>query len=573
MFREKKDYYGEVKVLKDYCQLKTYGAKKQFTIQHAVAPSYLDDNVEALVGESGEESVYKSRPILVATKYQKRTLEKNDFPDVTAIGNSILYLNETEKIERIKDSIVFFPKHSTPENSNSMPVSEEYTNFILQHKKFFKKVSICLYGLDYNSKYVKKLKNIFGQVEIIRGAAPWDTKSLKRISKILKQNEYVNSEGRGTHVFYALYVGARVSLYLDTKQQSPQEFLNRARINLIYRNSPKALNKIREYDQHVLNSDEYSFLRRLPKEAETNTSWAKMQLGFDQKKSPGEIAEILKNLYFTSIYELFRTKFVRYGKKTTISIYQFIKLQVEFGLFKNLINLIKKPILYGEDRLGQIFVKSISRELYYRKKTSDFKNINQHFLHKELFEIPWQNYENYLDLGCYCGYSIIVARHLNPRIKIFGLEPFVSNYEIAKMNTIKDKNVKILNAAIWIHNDGVRLFESSEGFWAWQVREKENYLNVSKVTQSMTIQKIFSVLNIEKMDLIKLDIEGAEALIMEKHGEFIFSNCSNVLVEVHDWIPGVEDKFNRAITNLRDRFRFQITYVGEYTFFQNVERI
>ena len=168
-------------------------------------------------------------------------------------------------------------------------------------------------------------------------------------------------------------------------------------------------------------------------------------------------------------------------------------------------------------RCPKIYIPLLKKTINYRKNTSDFNNIVQHFKRGELFTVPWQEYNSYIDVGSYAGYSIAVAKHFNPNLRIFGLEPHPKNYEILNLNFPNSKSVTKINAALWINNEGTTLFDSPEGLWASGVVDSGHGLSSYKVS-TITFSKLLSEIKLTRVDLIKLDIEGSEADILEHSG-------------------------------------------------------
>jgi len=93
-----------------------------------------------------------------------------------------------------------------------MPSTEQYVLEIASIKDRFGLVAACVSpyciakGL-WSSQFTEK------GIEAIRGAGIADTNALNRMRALFERFEYVTTDGYGSHVFYALYFGAKVSIW------------------------------------------------------------------------------------------------------------------------------------------------------------------------------------------------------------------------------------------------------------------------------------------------------------------------------------------------------------------------
>jgi FkbM family methyltransferase len=222
-------------------------------------------------------------------------------------------------------------------------------------------------------------------------------------------------------------------------------------------------------------------------------------------------------------------------------------------------------------RYPKIYIPLLNKSVYYRKNTSDFPNIVQHFKRGELFNVPWREYNSYIDVGSYAGYSILVAKHFNPNLKIFGLEPHPRNYEILNLNFPGSEAVTKFNTALWINDEGISLFDSPDGLWASGVVDSGHDLLSYKVS-TITFSKLLSEIKLNRVDLLKLDVEGSEADILEHSGHEIFEHCSNLLIELHYWLPLVEKRVSDSILRLSLEFNFRHDNLGEFIYLRDIAK-
>lgn len=133
-----------------------------------------------------------------------------------------------------------------------------------------------------------------------------------------------------------------------------------------------------------------------------------------------------------------------------------------------------------------------------------------------------------LDLGSNVGYTVAHFAHLYPRARVIGVEMDARNYELATANVAPwNDRVRMLHAAVWSsdgavayageYDDAFRV--ATEGAGARQVR-------------AIRIDTILDECGLERVDYLKMDIEGAEAAVLAEPMAWI-ERVHALKVEVH----------------------------------------
>jgi len=115
----------------------------------------------------------------------------------------------------------------------------------------------------------------------------------------------------------------------------------------------------------------------------------------------------------------------------------------------------------------------------------------------------------------------------NAKIKAFEADPKIVKYlknNLTRNNIID--NVEIINNAVWIDNKGLEF--SSEGADGGSI-----YGNIHKIKVSSIRLKEYLEQE-EKIDMLKIDIEGAEFEVL-KDCQDSLNNVENLFVEYHSW--------------------------------------
>jgi hypothetical protein len=146
----------------------------------------------------------------VARKDEETFLREGSYQDVRAIGLPIIY-TQPSGLSRIPNSVLVMPTHSLASDV-LMPSCERYVEEIAQIRSHFDLVAACVsaYCIARNL-WVPQFAE-YG-IPVVRGAGIADTNALNRMRALFESFEYVTTDSYGSHVFYALYFGAKVSIW------------------------------------------------------------------------------------------------------------------------------------------------------------------------------------------------------------------------------------------------------------------------------------------------------------------------------------------------------------------------
>jgi len=195
----------------------------------------------------------------------------------------------------------------------------------------------------------------------------------------------------------------------------------------------------------------------------------------------------------------------------------------------------KKRIVYNK--------KNIEIEINSDADESVFGEIFQEREYKILEPIIEKANGAILDIGAHTGMFSIYCAALNSAVKIFAYEPDEANFTTMKENFRLNnvKNVKAKNVAVGAslgervlylsrdsHNHSILSVEATGDFSGEEVK-----------VQAVNLERIFAQNHLEKVNLVKMDCEGAEFEILESlfesadGGRAIFSKIENFYVECH----------------------------------------
>jgi FkbM family methyltransferase len=150
-----------------------------------------------------------------------------------------------------------------------------------------------------------------------------------------------------------------------------------------------------------------------------------------------------------------------------------------------------------------------------------------------------------VDLGANVGYTMAHFAAIYPQARIIGVEMDRGNYEMALQNIAQFGGAcELVNAAIW-HERGEVTYSTTqgeEGFHACQELSSSG-----PTARALPVADLFSMFNIQKVDYLKMDIEGVEHRIFDGAAGWA-NKVSIIKVEVHP--PATVEGCYRALTAL-----------------------
>lgn len=151
-----------------------------------------------------------------------------------------------------------------------------------------------------------------------------------------------------------------------------------------------------------------------------------------------------------------------------------------------------------------------------------------------------------VDAGAYTGFSALYFAQRYPESSVLAIEPDPANFRLLEQNVRSCPRVHPIHAALWSRDEKLALFENSDGFWASSVGAFNDNCNPVEAPERRTVRGVsLGTLMIEyelgSVDLLKVDIEGAEKEVFRHSSEWIDS-VGAIFVELHDrLIPGCTD--------------------------------
>lgn len=198
------------------------------------------------------------------------------------------------------------------------------------------------------------------------------------------------------------------------------------------------------------------------------------------------------------------------------------------------------------NQLEKINVPGINEPLYYRPGTTDFHTFNQIFNENE-YEVKGLTFtpEVIIDCGANVGYTSVYYANKFCNAKIISVEPDKSNFNILKLNTAPYKNIKTVNSGIWDKDCYLKVKDIGNGEWGLIVEESTEQEAGS--FRAETILSLIETFEISEIDILKIDIEGAEKELFTNGYDLWLNKVKIIQIELHDRIKqGCSESFYNA---------------------------
>ncbi|WP_430895819.1 MULTISPECIES: FkbM family methyltransferase [unclassified Paraflavitalea] len=240
-------------------------------------------------------------------------------------------------------------------------------------------------------------------------------------------------------------------------------------------------------------------------------------------------------------------------RKRTISN---LKLIYKAGILKTLFILFSFT-----GSAEEIDVEWKGRHVYIRKRSSDFMVFRQIFINEQyaIRELPEKSsVKNIIDLGSNIGLSVEYFKMRFPNARIIAVEPESENFKQLLKNTQQFENIICLNRAIWNSETVLNIADEGMGNYGYMTVEGSEH-TIQRISTT-TIPTIMREYSIDFIDILKIDIEGAEVSLFKDNYTEWLSKTGCIIIELHDWVkPGCAEVFFKALSN----YHYNFSYKGE----------
>lgn len=228
---------------------------------------------------------------------------------------------------------------------------------------------------------------------------------------------------------------------------------------------------------------------------------------------------------------------------------QNIKNCIRIVGFSGLLNALKS-LVFGSLGVLELKRKDCAHPFQLRISSSDIQTCIQVFVYKEYDFFAEREIKTIIDAGANIGLASIYFANKYPSAKIIAIEPEHSNFLLLQRNVNPYPNIIPIQAALWHENDEINLIDPGLGKWGFMTEMKNSSKKVQgdlrHTVSAITVDKIIEDFNLETVDILKIDIEGAEKEVFSNSSVWI-ENVDSIIIELHERMkPGCNRSFYRG---------------------------
>lgn len=197
--------------------------------------------------------------------------------------------------------------------------------------------------------------------------------------------------------------------------------------------------------------------------------------------------------------------------------------------------LASRNLLFDSSFEISVEVPGLPQPIHLRFISSDVMVLRQVFLSEEYaWNLPAAP-KVIVDGGSNVGITAVFFANRYPEAKIIAIEPEARNFELLRRNVAAYPLIIPVCGALWHENGSVDVVDPGEGNWGY--RTEEGTVAQGKAlrgaVRAFTMDCLMAEYGLERIDLLKIDIEGAEKELFS-HANGWLSKVETILMELHD---------------------------------------
>ncbi len=216
--------------------------------------------------------------------------------------------------------------------------------------------------------------------------------------------------------------------------------------------------------------------------------------------------------------------------------------------------LAARTRLFGSPVEVTVEVPEVLHPVHLRLRTTDVASCREILIRRQYDWDLRRTPQIIVDAGANIGLTSIFYANKYPSAGIIAIEPEVSNYRMLVKNTAAYDTVKTVNAALWSENCELDIFDPEQGHTAFQMKGKTGSPATQQArVRGITLDKLMSDFGISHIDLLKMDIEGAERNVFAQADRWI-ACVEHIAIELHDWmLPGCGNAVQQATKEFKSK--------------------
>lgn len=184
----------------------------------------------------------------------------------------------------------------------------------------------------------------------------------------------------------------------------------------------------------------------------------------------------------------------------------------------------------------------LRHDFFIRADSSDEYVFQQVYQDRE-YDIDFPSPKTIVDAGANIGLASILFASRYPNASIIAVEPDADNFAVLSRNTASYSNVRCVQAGVWHRDAKLERVSDDAKPWAYRFQETTRPDGLP----SISLDQVAEMFPSKRVDLAKIDIEGAERDVLRPDANWLKSVVT-VLVETHDRVvSGCEAAISSAM--------------------------
>ena len=238
-----------------------------------------------------------------------------------------------------------------------------------------------------------------------------------------------------------------------------------------------------------------------------------------------------------------------------------------FSILKKHLSFVEAVSFYLKMKTGNwnnFNLKKLKHSFSIRNNPFDFATFEEVILREDYNLTINFNPSTIIDGGANIGLTSVFFANKYPQADIVAVEPEEGNFEMLKKNTKNYGGINLIRSGIWSHSAILSVIDEGKGNNSFTVTEVLSARADS--INAISIYEIMQERSWDTIDILKLDIEGAEKNVFESDYEQWLPKVKVLIVELHDRMrSGCSEAVFKAVS----QYNFSNGIKGENHIFFN----
>lgn len=234
-------------------------------------------------------------------------------------------------------------------------------------------------------------------------------------------------------------------------------------------------------------------------------------------------------------------------------------------------NFVEAALKYGykiDEEASAYVVSKEGVQILLRKGSSDLKVFRQIIINEEFKNVVQLirqhdiKIKNVIDAGANIGLTTLYLKAHFPDAEVLCVEPDDSNQtQLLQHITLNNlANVDLIRGGVWSHNSWLNIDNTFRDGLEWSRRLQPSETERGNIPV-YSINHMLAEKQWDSIDLLKMDIEGAEETVFSESSDLTFLNKTKVItIEVHNML-----EVGHRIVEVLQEYNYKLYFSGELT--------